>query len=135
VGRAILQIAIVLTFLATPVSATEFKCMGQEKGINTMTGMERVIPISYHIEIINNSATIDVLYNIVFSVDENDDAYILNTSIGKSQLLGEFAFQIDKHTGYFKGKSWLLSRDNIVTKEGKCERIEDSEKLLNHDQD
>lgn len=99
-----------------------------------MTGMERVIPISYLIKIIHKSATIKGLDNIVFSVDENDDAYMLKASIGESRLLGEKTLQIDKNTGYFKGKSWLLSKDNIVTQEGRCEETEDNENLSNHDQ-
>ncbi|SPD73384.1 exported hypothetical protein [uncultured Desulfobacterium sp.] len=126
--KAFFQIVVGLTFLATSVFAEEFKCTGQEKGINTMTGAERTIPIFYHIEINNNNATIDGIDNINFTVTEDDDTYILKASIGKSRLLGEYDLQIDKHTGFFKGKSWLFSRDNIVTKEGKCEKCEDNEK-------
>ena len=133
-SRAFFQVVIGLTFLATSVFAAEFKCTGKEKGINTMTGLERVTPISYHIEIINNSATIDGLDNIIFSVDENEDAYILKASVGKSRLMGENTLQINKNTGFFEGKSWLFSRDNVVTKEGRCERIKGGEKHLNHDQ-
>jgi len=126
--RALFQIVVGLTFFATSVSAVEFKCTGQEKGINSMTGDERVIPISYHIEIINDSATIDDFDNVIFSVKEDDGAYMLKASLGESRLIGEYALQIDKKTGFFKGKSWLFSRDNIVTKEGKCEKIEGEEK-------
>ena len=124
VSRALFHITIGLVFLAAPAFAIEFKCEGQEKGINSMTGKERVVPVTYLVEIIDEHATLDGLDNVLFNVNENDDAYILKAKIGESRLLGEFGLQIDKKTGDFKGESWLFSRDNIVTREGHCERID-----------
>lgn len=86
-----------------------------------MTGKDRVIPITYHITIDNDRATIDGFDNMTFAVTESDDSYLLKASIGKSRLMGEYTIRIDKRTGRFDGKSWLLARENIVTKEGKCE--------------
>lgn len=133
-GRQFLPIVFGYALLVNPAFAVGFKCVGLEKGINSMTGMERVIPISYRVEIINNSATIKELENITFTVEENDNTYILNASIGnesllrpKSRLLGEYTLKIDKHTLLFSGKSWLFVRENIVTKEGRCEKISDGE--------
>jgi hypothetical protein len=127
VCRALLVIAIGCTALATPVVAAEYKCTGQEKGINSMTGKERVMPFTYRIRIVKNKATIDGLANVVFKVDETDAAYTLKAAIGKSRVAGEYVLRIDKHTGSLKGKSWLFARDNVTTREGKCARMKDSE--------
>ena len=114
-----------LTFLALPVFAAQYQCTGQEKGINSMTGKERVIPITLQISIVDGKASIKGFDNIVFNVKETPDRYLLKGSIGKSRLMGEYMLQIDKHTGRFKGRSWLLSRHNVDTREGQCERIKD----------
>lgn len=124
--KTFLQIVIVLTFLVTPAFSVDYKCEGKEKAINSMTGKERVIPITYIIEIVKNIATISDMDNVTFTVNEDDDTYILQASIGESQLLGENVIRIDKNTGDFNGKSWLFSRDNIVTKEGTCVKQEDN---------
>jgi hypothetical protein len=121
VSKVFTQFILLFTFLATPVFSVDYKCEGKEKGINTMTGKERIIPITYIIEIAKNSATINDMDNLTFTVNEDDDMYIMQASIGESQLLGEYVIRINKKTGSFKGQSWLFSRDNIVTKEGKCE--------------
>jgi len=128
VNRVLFFIVIALVFLTAPAFAIEFKCEGQEKGINSMTGKERVLPVTYHIEIIDDQATLEGLDNVIFNVDENDDAYILKAKLGNHKLMGEFGFEINKHTGDFTGESWLLSRENVVTRAGKCERIDESGK-------
>jgi len=133
VNKAYVLIVFALAFLASPAFAVEFKCTGQEKGIDTITGKERVIPITYHITIDNDQATIDGFDNIIFAVTESDDSYLLKASIGKSRLMGEQTIRIDKRTGHFDGKSWLLARENVVTKEGKCESMEVNGQRQNQD--
>lgn len=124
-------VVIGLSVIGKSAFAVEFKCVGKEKGINSMTGRKRVIPVSYHIEIIKNSARIKELDHIDFSVHENRTSYSLKASIEKkkkynkqSRILGEYALLIDKKTGLFKGKSWLFSPNNRVTQEGQCKRID-----------
>jgi hypothetical protein len=133
-GKEFFLILFGFALLVKPVFAVELKCVGQERGINTLTGVERANPFTYHIVIVNNKATLKELNNISFIVHETDDAYKLKGSIGKdpehsreSRLLGEFTLQINKHTGLLSGKSWLFSRENVVTKEGRCERIDNGE--------
>ena len=109
--------------LAKPALAVEFTCTGQEKGVNTLTGKETLLPVKYHIKIFKNHATISDFDKIVFKAKENQKSYLLKASIGKMRLLGEYSFQINKHSGRFESKSWLFSRKNITTAVGRCEKI------------
>ncbi|WP_455380325.1 hypothetical protein [Acidihalobacter prosperus] len=112
-----------LSLLAGPAFAVEFTCTGQEKGVNTLTGKETVLPVKYRIKIFKNHATISDFDKIMFNATENKKHYLLKASIGKRRLLGEYSFRITKHTGRFESKSWLFSRKNMTTAVGSCEKI------------
>jgi hypothetical protein len=124
-SKAFFSIIVGWTILINDGVAEEWRCIGEEKAINSMTGVERVIPIDYHITISKNTATIQGLDNVIFSVKEKNENLILFATIGKTRLMGEFTIKISKKNGEFKGKSWLFSRANIDSKKGKCEKMEE----------
>jgi hypothetical protein len=119
--KASLVMAAGSALLASPVLAVEFKCVGEEKGINSLTGAERVIPVTLHVKILGKKATLQELAGISFAVKESRRAYTLEASLGARA--GEYQIRIDKDTGLFNGNMWLLSRANASTQQGKCEEI------------
>jgi hypothetical protein len=132
-SRASLLMACGFALLARPVLAIEFECVGEEKGINSLTGKETVSPVTLRVVIDGKKATLQELGEtgftapIDFTARESRKAWTLKASLGRS---GEFRFQIDKQTGQFNSESWLLSRANVSTQQGKCEEVANSGKDL-----
>jgi hypothetical protein len=114
--------------LASESVTVQYKCVGEETGINSMTGAERTLPVTYLIKISGKTAT---LYSVSdkselsFSVTERDNAYILYFSIGGESegedLAGEWTLQIDKDSGALTGTIWLFTPANVGSARGKCE--------------